>query len=298
MTEWLPVESYKGRQDIAQQQLGECLQDGSLCLFVGAGVSFGMGLPSWDDLVHGCVNNSPAETQVSPPTTPEEFLNAIDDVERSYTEFSGYSELVRTELYSRIADERSLLDQKTLVALGAMTMSSRRGSINEIVTFNFDDVLERYLRIHGFTNQVIHSLPQLRDNSDVTVYHPHGFLSQHDTERSSDFLVFSKHSFDKRIGARVDPWKDLVRDLLLRKIAIFVGVSQKGPNFGPMMTDVAEGLKGAGRPTGFWVLGPDDDERCENELHTWNVIPIRVESYDNIPWFLLGICQAAAGNSW
>jgi hypothetical protein len=202
---------------------------------------------------------------------------------------------VKTCLYVNAKDDEDLLNQHLLAALGALTMSSKNGSVSEILTFNFDDILERYLRLHGFKSQVIPVLPTLREDVDVTVYHPHGFLPR-DTVlfQSSDDIVFSKYSFDKRLGAQLNPWQQLLRDLLLRRVGLFIGLSTGSDTLMTVVTDLEESLKGHRIATGFWILGPNDSSDTDDVLLRRNIVPIRFSDYGHIVPFLLAICQSAA----
>ena len=208
-------------------------------------------------------------------TPNTELLKLMDRVERGMS-WESYQKVVMGSLYRDARDERSLITQPLLSVLGAMTMKSKRGCVREVLTFNFDDLLERYIRIHGFAGEIICRLPCLRRDVDLTVYHPHGFVPSPGSRfEGSDFLIFSKYSFDERLGEQLDPWTELSRDLLLRKVALFIGLSAEGPNLGPLLINVAKRLREP-RPTGIWLVGPDDAPDTEEQLIKWNVAPIRL----------------------
>jgi hypothetical protein len=281
--------------DIAKAHLGRCLYEGALTLVLGSGVSSGMGFPCWPELVQRCAEEAKIPDVVVDRTTPNaELLRIVDRVERAVKPRRDYHNLVMRCLYREVSDERNLITLPLLSVLGAMTMQSKRGSVREVLTFNFDDLLERYIRIHGFAGEIVHRLPCLRRDADVTVYHPHGFLpSPGSAFDASDFLIFSKYSFDERLGEQLEPWTELSRDLLLRKVALFVGLSIEGPNLGPLLINVAKRLPQP-RPTGIWLIGPRDATDTEEQLLEWNIAPVRLPDYSDYPWFLLGVCQAAA----
>src|ERR1035437_7294833 len=56
----------------------------------------------------------------------------------------------------------SILRNDLLIALGALLMGSKRGSVTEVLNVNCDDVLNWYLALHGFDTQVVTRLPSLQ----------------------------------------------------------------------------------------------------------------------------------------
>jgi hypothetical protein len=62
---------------------------------------------------------------------------------------------------------------------------------------------------------------------------------------------------------------------------------------GPLLINVAKRLKEP-RPIGVWIVGPKDAPDTEEQVRRWNIAPVRLADYADYPWFLLGICQAAA----
>src|SRR5690348_9470103 len=118
-----------------------------------------------------------------------------------------------------------MLKEDLLISLGACLMGSRRGSITEVLNFNFDNVLDWYLKLHGYTTQIVSEIPSLRTDVDVTIYHPHGYLPK-DVPRGefSKFLVFSQDSYDARVARfETDPWIAHFRHTLRNREILFVG---------------------------------------------------------------------------
>lgn len=296
MSSSLPLESYVDEPELCVAKLSECLQDGSLALVLGSGVSAGMGLPVWWKLVKSCVVAAEmADTHaVSDDTSYDDLMKTMSRVEKKLKDQAKYKSLVKSALYESIKDDDALLDQRLLSVIGALTMNSSRGAVSEVLTFNFDDVLERYLDLHGFTSQVITALPEVRKSVDVTVYHPHGFLpSMVGLGTEGKELIFSKLSFDRRLGAQLDPWQELLRDLVQRKFLLFVGLTYGTTTLTTVLADLADKLKPVRGMTGIWIVGPDDPEDSEEELKERNIIPIRMP-HEKYPQFLLSICQKAA----
>lgn len=293
MLQWLPNNIYEQDRSKAVEHMAQCLHDGTLALLIGAGASAGLGLPTWKELVEDCAKACSIPYDANDLSTNAGIVSLTSRIERECKDARTFIEKVHATLYrnSRSA-QRDFLRQELLLALGSMVMKSRRGSIRDVITFNFDDVLERYMRIHGFSVQVVYNIPTLIRDDDVTVYHPHGFVPlERGVSQSSDFLIFSKNSFDERLGDALNGWTQLTIDTLTRKVGLFVGLSVEGPNFGPAMQQVKNRIKDT-RPTGFWFVRDSEAERIE-QLRDWRAVPIVVKEYQEIPEILFAICQSA-----
>jgi len=283
-------------KEFASQALADYLRNGQLALIIGAGISSQLGLPLWWQLVHGCAERAGLVDLIDEATekTPSETLRQLmDKVEDRIGDQEKYKSLVKDVLYSDAEFTETIIRERLLIAIGALLMSSKRGKIDIVINFNFDDLLERYLSLHGFEAQVIARMPSILRDSDVTVYHPHGFLPSEGKlgALESDALVLSQYSYDDLLGAETNPWRRLIESTLLSKIGLFVGISGQDPTFGPLLVAVKKQIA-LERTTGFWLLGPNEPKSSDFEKR--NVIPLRFDSYDEMPTFLLQVCQLAA----
>lgn len=286
--------------DQAIDFLAHHLRDGSLALALGAGVSRHLSLPRWFELVNGCSKEASLPATFGKSTPADALCERMEAIEKKTSpdgkagkgQFPAYRNLVKRALYKGINFD-NILNGELLMAIGALLMGSKRGSITEIITFNFDDVLEWYLRLHGYTVNVISGLPALRTNADVTIYHPHGFLPFHPDFRDSDFLLFSKRSYDKKLGDSVEPWTEITKALLKSKVTLFVGLSGDDQTFGPIFDNVHTSL-GTSRPTGVWMFTKKDKTERLDQIEDRNFIVLEFDKHEDWPAFLLKICQRAA----
>lgn len=290
---WLLRELYEQDQGQLIDRLATLLRTGRLAVIFGAGASAGLGLPLWKDLVQGLASEALVSFSDTAIDSMEQMLELTSVIKHKLGDNSLFRDLVKKHLYKSFeGDEDRFLDHRLLVAVGSMLMKSQRGSVSEVLTFNFDDILEQYLGIHGFSTQVICSLPELRRSVDVTIYHPHGFIPSEggglDGENS---LVLSGDDFDERLADPTNSWTLLTIDLLLRKVPILIGVSPQGPNLGPLILGVRNRLSDA-RPTAFWFLGGNSIKDAE-KVRRWGCVAICVDSYQEIPKMLLSVCRRA-----
>ena len=286
-------------QENATVFLADCLKEGTLVLFLGAGVSSGANLPRWRTLVermrdevklpNGGLNDSADSLQ-----------QAAEEVRLTFRrdEDAAFAKLVHTCLYRGVQLE-NLFPDKLLISLGALMMGSRRGSAKRVVSFNFDSILEWYLSLCGFVPSVIIKPPVEEGAEDVRVYHPHWFLPHPGLQLDgSDFVILDRRSVDLRIGQPGNPWQELLRHVFSTGTALFIGLSVssfRDRAIGPLLSVTGTVLEDT-RPTGFWILPEDEvyDASVDQEMLARNVVPLHLKK-EEISKFLLGICQHASG---
>jgi len=285
--------------DLTIPFLASHLRAGTLGLALGAGASKYLNLPNWYELVNRCSTKAGLVADMTEDTSNADLCGRIELIEKHFSagklgkgESADYRKAVADALYDGVSFDR-VLHSDLLIAIGALVMGSRRGSVREVVNFNFDDVLEWYLCLHGFDINIVKELPALRTGADVAIYHPHGFLPFHgDWFTGSDFLIFSQLSYDDKMGDIKEPWTELTKVFLKSKVVLFVGLSGNDPTFGPIFRDVQKDLEAA-RHTGLWLFGPGAENENMDRLQERNLVPLEFDQYERWPEFILKICQAA-----
>jgi hypothetical protein len=172
-------------------------------------------------------------------------------------------------------------------------MASRRGNASEIVTFNYDNLLEIYLAYHGF---VAYSVPEeihWFGDADVNIYHPHGFLPYGGALEPSSTLVLDRESYDKILGKDLS-WRQLLLTVMRTHTCLFIGLSGDDIALTQLLTDVKDVHAITASSELFWgvcfTTNPDLKTRWENR----NVFCLILKSYDGLPDILFSICQEAA----
>lgn len=291
--DFLSISVLQARPNMAIQMLARRLRSGSLALAVGAGASAGLGLPNWYQLVNRCLRKAAISAVVSKRTSNDTLRSLVRQIEEKLG--NAYMTTVRDALYEKTDFTDDMLTQELLIALGACLMGSGRGSITEVLNFNFDNVLDWYLNLHGYTTQIISEIPSLRKDVDVTIYHPHGYLPKDDPPRKfSRFLVFSQESYDQKVAKfETDPWIAHFRHTLRNREVIFVGLSGEDPLFGPLLGEIYPSVR-KWRHIGFWLFGPNAKPNTVSQLKSHGIVPLQFKTYGEIPKFLLKVCQQAA----
>lgn len=282
---------------VAENALADALYRGHLTLLLGAGVSKGLGLPNWGELVVDLETKTGGA--VGPvDDTATNFMARIDVAKRS-AGGTDFQTLVREALYGEDLISHgdygpSLASQPMMNALGAMVMTVARGNVADVFTLNFDDALDWYLHLHGFTSQVVSELPSLTSGSrDVRIFHMHGFLPLIHHHPESPWIILSQGELLDRLSEAADaPWSTTISAALLSKMVLFVGTSVSDLDVLVHLRRAQRLLEGR-RPCGF-AVGVDMSDAHKAALYESSVVPVSLDSYDDIPGFLMRVCQGAA----
>jgi hypothetical protein len=286
------VESFKN-DDILTSFLAQQLDQGALAIVLGAGISIPLGLPSWPDLLQKLADKltKALATGLGPDEQAEALFHA------SGLTALEFAEQVRALLYQGVDRSFSgLLNSHLLAALGALAMPSRRGSASEIITFNFDDLLETYLGYYGFTVEVVDILPAWNSRADIRVFHPHGLLPSNPEAPLKRGIVLTRSDYDKTVGDPSSAWHSALTQTLASHTCIFLGLSGADANLTSLLTRVQGIHPAAAQGQPYWGirLTTDGVDPRKSAWESRGVFQKTLSSYDQMPHWLTSICQKAA----
>jgi hypothetical protein len=289
-----PTEYYEDPGNAATY-LAEHLTLGTLALIIGAGATMPLGLPRWEDLIDICLHNEGLDPRRSDDLELEASRLANHCTKKTKRDIR---DVVEAGLY---AHGRLSLTQLTtssrLGAFGALLMGSRRGSVQTVITFNYDSVLEEYLALHGYTARIVTTLPCLHGAEDVTIFHPHGYLPAHpELGHRSSKLTLTKESFNELLGDPASPWVHFIRHVVRTKVLLVVGLSPAslaGGALGPILQHEAKKSAAIG-PIAIALYGPGMDNNYSDVLRNQKVAAVSLPSFDDIDTLMLSVCQAAS----
>lgn len=280
--------------------LGEELLSSRLALVLGAGLSAPFKLPTWDDLVDTCCS----AVGVSIPSKRPDNRDLAEEVRVACKQDDAYLNLVRAQLYAgRSVSMEALTANRTLSAIAALAMSSVRGTVGNVITYNFDDLLELHLSYHGFKIQRVSDVPAWNEKADIRILHPHGFLpSPSSTWSRTDWILFDRRSYSER--AALEPlWREEQLPILRRNTCLLIGLSNRDDELDSLIADVSAShpCSGAGIP--YWGVRFAErsgnraaDERASETARRRGLFLKFVADYENdLPRFLFTVCQKAAG---
>lgn len=265
-----------------------------LALVLGAGVSNGVGLPDWKELVRRLYESKGA--------TPDSNLSSEQSSEAFYIKYyngqdKAFSELVRDVLYAGAKlDPTSLGSHPLLNAIGAILTASARGSAGHAITFNYDDMLESHLRYRGFVVNTIHELPAWNKETDMTLLHAHGYLPSDKSQATSNGIVLTRLDYDRVVGKSGNLWNQKMLDIFRSHTCIFIGLSGDDPRLTSLLLETKTQHRSCLDRHAFWgVRAVASDTDSTNGTWTGRGVYCRnLNSYDNIPNWLFNICRLAA----
>ena len=220
---------------------------GNLTLFVGAGVSQSAGVPSWNQLVSqlfvSLIDNN-LETYSYTEKEKKILSNTIMKMQNSgplidvrYIRAGlgdRFISIVKKSLYSNQIKESELIK-----AISKLCVP--RPGIKSVVTYNFDDLLERTLEETGVRFKTIHNDNYNITNNDLGIYHVHGYLPQKSKIKSE--IVFSEEAYHDMF---LDPysWSNIVQlNHLTETTCLFLGLSMTDPNLRRILEISAKKIK-------------------------------------------------------
>jgi hypothetical protein len=228
------------------EQLKRAWAQRKLVLFLGAGVSQPYGLPSWNDLVLTLLldESSRAFDQFWPhyrvplgAWLAEKFgLSAVAmaRLTRAYARKNNFDDqrfltYVRDELYRFHSEPNRPTTLTGIVELLTTSERDKRGwRIPAVVTFNFDDLLERKLAANGVPYDIVFQDTR-RTEDKLAILHVHGYLPSVDPIPPVD-IVFTEDEYH-RLSFSAFHWSQMeLINFLRNNTVLFVGLSMSDPN--------------------------------------------------------------------
>jgi hypothetical protein len=183
-----------------------------------------------------------------------------------------------TDVLYSLADRGKIKTSILLTALARLCMPARSGPrTRAVVTYNFDDVFERYLIRAAIRHRSIYREASIADRDELPVYHVHGFLPENrgvyaDLDRA--LLVFSEEGYHDLYS---DPyhWSNLVQLNLLRETTVLmIGLSLTDPNLRRLL-EIAGRRNGPGR---HFALLPRTTEASMTRSHGRPTSILRIDT--------------------
>ncbi len=227
-------------------KLKQAYQAENLTLCLGAGVSHDAGIPLWNELIHellvlmidfktqGEILNRKELTKITQLATSNQEDSPLTQVRYIRAAFEtdeneDYYELVRKVLY----EKKIKMGASLLNAISKLSKPERNHvGVKGIITYNFDDLLERKLQTKGIKYNVIYREKDSPDISSLNIYHVHGFLPHNKgiSDSLDTALIFSEEDYHE-VYRDAYCWSNITQLNAFREnVCLFIGCSLTDPN--------------------------------------------------------------------
>ena len=240
---------------ILYDDLQRNLTTGNVCAFVGAGLSAGVGLPGWYDLI------AELSARIGYELPPAKWAtgDALIDAAQAYVNRQG--------LHALISHLKDRLDT-TGVQPTAAHRALARLPISLVFTANFDDLLERAFRDAGKRVEVVvkdSSIPFMRRGPDtINIVKLYGDLDQPET------IVLARQQYESYFLQRPQMVK-LLETELARSDTVYLGWSGSDPYFKLVFGELLSrfgGMMWPGYAVMFDVTDAQRDELARKQIRS------------------------------
>lgn len=234
-------------QEARRAALSAAYRDQGIALVLGAGVSMGVGAPSWSDLM-GRLVLAVVGTKLEPgmPISPayEPFSRMFGQslpgdalVVAHYAKLAlgarmsptdeNFIRVLRSALYP--PSIQPIESNELLVTLAAACRTQESGAmgVHEVITYNFDELFEEALTISGVDFETVPR--HARARAGLPVFHPHGVVHR-DPNRADNWVVLAEDEYHRELAAP-HSWSNIVQlNAFSQMRCCFVGSSMTDPN--------------------------------------------------------------------
>ncbi len=222
------------------------VSQGSNVLFLGAGVSMSADMPSWKELLKGLMGEVKQLKQPTLEAFKELSSHVLEECGDSnlimgrylqtaislYDNKAVFSELIQKHLYGKKDTSPLLLNLARIV---------QQKKVNEVITYNFDDLLEQNLVKMRLTDSVdftaISKDAEVKGHNTLPIYHVHGIIPRNG---AVDTVVFSEEEYHKRYYTAYH-WSNVEQlHALSRMHCFFIGLSMTDPNLRRLLDTAKE----------------------------------------------------------
>ena len=244
-----------GRKTPAVQKadLSRAYQQEKLVLVLGAGVSLEYGLPSWPTLLQellirslGDRNDKDPQRTAALATVYTQAFRPNPLIAARYVRLNlrdGFVKTVREVLYSKVGQAP---DTPLMQAIRTFAIAPGRApNLDSIITFNFDDILERSLTTADVpVNYHVISDVEIKPRANaLPIYHVHGFLPREGDIAKELNITLSEDDYHARYTDTYH-WSNIVQINKFREnTCLFIGLSFSDPNLRRLL-DIAQRQRG------------------------------------------------------
>lgn len=259
------VEDWRAQRSTIVRAIRDQYRTGRFSMLLGAGVSSSAGLPDWDTLLNSLFvsmltkDDSEKNADSDQISSIVKRLRQIDGPSAlmlaryirkgissdSTPEQEKFVEAVTEKLYG-LRNKSYSLSSVLIKAIANLCVPTRTGAnVRSVITYNFDDLLERELRAQELSHKSIYEEVDIPSVEELPIYHVHGFLPEsregYENIRKAT-LVFSEEGYHQ-IYKDSYHWSNLIHLNVLKETScLLIGLSLTDPNLRRLLEISAKSL--------------------------------------------------------
>jgi len=286
---------FKNRLNRTQQidNINKAYKAKKLVLVLGAGVSIDHGLPDWNTLLQKLLFNALKDNELETNNEPLSVLaelftkvfspNPLIAARYLKNQFERkrsaslkayprskrkkqfvFEEEVRKALYDRFDKGHSsyFFEEMQLIC-----HPSNSGSIDSVITYNYDDILEQYLAESETATTSFKLIATAGVNpkvGDIPIYHVNGFLP-HSNKYNIEKIILSEDTYHELYKDNYN-WSNFLQVNKFKDFTcLFIGISLGDPNLRRLL-DIAKQLRGNQRIQHYIIQQRNDPENTKKKM--------------------------------
>lgn len=250
----LPKSSFSS-EDTAVKHLKEAYSGGNLVLILGAGVSFNYKIPTWDSLLQRLlIKTIEKESETAllisklfskvfnpSPLVAGRYLQTYHD-ENDKKDKNRFEREVQKALYETYDEnaESKVVDEIIKLCLAP----GNSPNIDSIITYNYDDIIERKLieKNLDMPFQSVYGQSIDTTKTDLKIFHVHGYLPKDEKVNDENRITLGEFVYHEQY-TNIYSWNNIVQINKFRdKVCLFMGTSLSDPNIRRLL-DIANSQK-------------------------------------------------------
>ncbi|WP_342327615.1 SIR2 family protein [Pedobacter sp. FW305-3-2-15-E-R2A2] len=273
--------NWKEERDEKIEQLKEFYERGQFSMFLGAGVSSSAGMPDWNTLLNSLfvsyLSNEFTDSESISDDDIKQIVSRLNEVDepsalmaarylrkglsKERTEVKIFTDTITDNLY-KLRNKSKNISSDLIQSISNLCMPRRTGAkVRSVVTYNFDDLIERELDRKSISHHSIYTDNELSDPDELPIYHVHGFLPEDKSKYDlldKTTLVFSEEGYHQ-IYSDSYHWSNLVQLYNFREYnCLMIGLSMTDPNLRRLLDISARNIESSRHFTFLKRISIDD----------------------------------------
>lgn len=232
----------KSTVDTALKHIKEAYVNENLTLVLGSGISAKFGLPTWDFLLQRLILKTITETPEKATVLSKIFSKIFNPspliagryLKETFADTrqvkNRFEREVRKALYETYDENVDSPIMEEIIKL--CNTAGSRSLLDSIITYNYDDILERKLQKRNLdiSFQSVYGQRINPDIKDLAIYHVHGFLPKEGTIGKNNSITLGEYDYHEQYN-NIYSWNNIIQINKFRdKTCLFLGTSLTDPN--------------------------------------------------------------------